>query len=146
MDVIECSARSCRYFPLKKEQRGAVDMFLKGKDVFVCLPTGFGKSACYGILPKAFDLINGTSRSIVVVVSPLSALMRDQVATFNSKGVSSAFVNSETESRANYEKVRQGGFHLVFISPECLLLNRMWRDILLTDVYRMHLMALVPTA
>ena len=73
----------------------------------------------------------------IILVSPLSALVRDQVATFNSKGVSSTFVNSETESRANYEKVRQGGFHLVFISPECLLLNRMWRDMLLTDVYRM---------
>ena len=103
------------------------------------------ESACYGILPKAFDLINGTSRSIIVGVSSLSALMSDQVATFNSKGVSSAFVNSETESRASYEKVRQGGFHLVFISPECLLLNRIRRDkiMLLTDVYRMHLMALV---
>ena len=69
MDVFECSTRSYGYFPLKKEQREVVDIF-KGKYVFVCLPTGFGKSVCYGILPKAFDLINGTtSRSIVVVVS-----------------------------------------------------------------------------
>ena len=101
------------------------------------------ESACYGIFPKAFALIKGTSRSIIIDVSFLSALMSDQVATFNSKRVCSVFVNSETESRANYEKVRQEGFHLAFISPECLLLNRIWSDMLLTDVYRMHLMALV---
>ena len=67
MDVFKSSTRSGGYFPLRKEQREVVNIF-KGNDVFVCLPTGFGKSVCYGILPKIFDLINGTaSRSIVVV-------------------------------------------------------------------------------
>ena len=63
MGVIKCSAKSCGYFPLKKEQSEVVDIFKGGR-------CGFGRSAYYGNLPKAFDLINGTaSRSMVVVVS-----------------------------------------------------------------------------
>ena len=66
MGVIKCSAKSCG-FSLSKKSRERLWIFLKWEDVFVC---GFGRSAYYGILPKAFDLINGTaSRSIVVVVS-----------------------------------------------------------------------------
>ena len=42
----ECSVKSCGYFPLEKKQRGC-EYFLKRKDLFVCLTTEFGKSACY---------------------------------------------------------------------------------------------------
>ena len=56
MDVEGCinlSAKVAGYFPLKKEQKDVVIKFMSGNDVFVALPTGFGISACYGILPKA---------------------------------------------------------------------------------------------
>ena len=56
MDVIECTAKSYGYFPQKKS-RERLWIVLKGKDVFVRLPIVFGKSACYKILPKTFDLI-----------------------------------------------------------------------------------------
>ena len=59
--------------------------------MFVSLPTGFGKSLCYGVLPFVFDLKRfgdmTLRRSIVVVISPLIALMKDQVATFSEKGI-----------------------------------------------------------
>ena len=56
---------------LKQEQKDAVMQFLSKKDIFVVLPTGFGKSICYGILPLVFDSLLNTEGSIVMVVSPL---------------------------------------------------------------------------
>ena len=47
----------------------------QGRDVVVSLPTGSGKSLCFGLLPMVFDAIHQTSGSIVMVVSPLVALM-----------------------------------------------------------------------
>ena len=57
--------------------------FVSGKDVFAALPTGFGKSLCYGCLPMVFNKLSGTCKATVVVVSSLTALMEDQVASFN---------------------------------------------------------------
>ena len=133
MDVegcIDLSAKVAGYFPLKKEQKDVVIKLMSGNDVFVALPTGFGKSACYGILPKTFDSLKGTSNSIVVFISPLSALMCDQVSSFNSKGIKSAFVNSEAGSIPYHNDILEGKFQLVFISPESLLLNHKCRDML----------------
>ena len=55
-----------------------IEAFLKGSDVFVSLPTGSGKSLCYALLPAAFDSLRESGRSIVIVVNPLIALMKDQ--------------------------------------------------------------------
>ena len=52
---------------------------MKGRDVLAVLPTGFGKSPIYRVLPGTFDFMAGNvDRAIILVVSPLNALMRDQ--------------------------------------------------------------------
>ena len=58
--------------------------------MFVNLPTGFGKTLCYTCLPVLFDALqhHDTSYSIIIIISPLVALMNDQVRSLNSKGVS----------------------------------------------------------
>ena len=62
--------------------------FIKGKDVFVSLPTRFGKSLCYNLLVD-FDILQKKSKkSIVLVVSPLIALMNDPVDAINAMGIS----------------------------------------------------------
>lgn len=69
----------------------AIHQFLLGQDVFVSLPTGEGKSLCYASLPSAFDWLKDnyvpTSERlfhlIVLVVCPLTALMKDQVENFS---------------------------------------------------------------
>ena len=67
-----------------EDQTKAIEEFLRGKDVLVCLPTGHGKSLCFLALPMLFDAIhqgisNDTSvtQSIIVVISPLKALKKD---------------------------------------------------------------------
>ena len=70
-------AVSVGYPELKRQQLEAMIAFMSGKDVFVILPTGFGKSLIYATLPLAYDA--ATDKSVVIVVSPLTAIMKDQI-------------------------------------------------------------------
>ena len=67
------------YMSLREEQTKAVNGILSSRDVFVCLPSRYGQTLCYSILPKVFDFLKENSQSVIVVVSPLIALMKDQV-------------------------------------------------------------------
>ena len=102
--MIEETAASLQYRHLKEEQKQAVKAFVKGKDVFISLPTGYGKSLCYALLPLIFDKRREMveRRSIVMVVSPLIALMKDQSAKFTEKGITAVCI-SDLES---LEKIR----------------------------------------
>ena len=72
---------------LKPQQREALLSFALGKDVFVSLPTGFGKSFCYVLLPPVFDHLRRCEEtSIVLCISPLTALMMEQRAKFSLRG------------------------------------------------------------
>ena len=75
-DTLGCSE-------LKQEQMQVVTAVLQGRDVFAVLPTGYGKTLCYAVLPAAFDALSpGCSPSIVIVLSPLTAIMKDQASTY----------------------------------------------------------------
>jgi len=77
---------------LKPEQLQAVRYIIyEERDVFLWLPTGFGKSICYEVLPFLFDCKFGKSESSIVIV-PLVSLMVDQVASLRSRGVSAAIM------------------------------------------------------
>ena len=76
---------------LKDKQLEALELLYFGKDVFLWLPTGYGKSLCFQLLPFLFDFkFNRTGplslRSVVIVISPLVSLMVDQVCYFNLSG------------------------------------------------------------
>ena len=70
------------YDKLFKKQREAILQFAQGKDVFVSLPTGSGKSLCYYSLPLLFDILrkNSAPKCIAIVLSPLLALMKNQLS------------------------------------------------------------------
>ena len=81
-EIIRCVASELGYSTLKPEQLDVILQFVKGRDVFAVLPTGFGKSLCYACLPSTFDKVLKKERgySIVIVVTPLLAIMDDQVS------------------------------------------------------------------
>ena len=77
------AARELGYSALKPEQLKVVEAFVKGRDVFAVLPTGYGKSLCFACLPAVVDKLlgrGGEDSSIVVVVTPLTAIMKDQAS------------------------------------------------------------------
>ena len=85
-DERECVIRAGRdlgYASMKDEQVDLAVAIMKGRDAFGVLPTGFGKSLCYSCLPGAFDYFLGNCSqaqdSIVLVITPLLAIMKDQV-------------------------------------------------------------------
>ena len=69
------------YTAVKPEQLKVITGVLNCSDVFAVLPTGFGKSLCYACLPQTFDKLELLDKpSIVIVVTPLIAIMKDQVS------------------------------------------------------------------
>ena len=102
--------------PLQKE---AIDAALDGRDASVVLPTGGGKSLCYQLPP----LVTG---GLTVVVSPLIALMQDQVDGLRLNGVSAAAAHSnlDAEGRRELREMSDSGeLRLLFVAPE-----RLFRD------------------
>jgi ATP-dependent DNA helicase RecQ len=89
---------------------------LSGRDVFVLMPTGGGKSLCYQ-LPAVIG------QGVTVVVSPLIALMQDQVKAMQATGIRATLLNSTVsrdEVLRREEQARQGEFDLLYLSPERL--------------------------
>jgi ATP-dependent DNA helicase RecQ len=98
---------------------------LAGKDVFVVLPTGGGKSLC-------FQLPALLRPGLTVVVSPLIALMKDQVDALQAAGVAATFLNSSLaagESRPRLRGLHNGEFRLLYVAPERLMLSGFLDDL-----------------
>ena len=113
---------------LKAAQKEAVMEFVCARDVFVSLPMGTGKSLCYAVLLGVFDMLHHFDRptAIIKVVSPLIALMKYQVASFERKGLKTAYIRpSDLETLL---EVMAGDFQLIYISPESLLTDLNWRE------------------
>jgi ATP-dependent DNA helicase RecQ len=104
-----------RFRPLQQE---IVDTLLAGRDAFVLMPTGGGKSLCYQLPALLTD-------GMAVVVSPLIALMKDQVDRLEALGVAATFVNSSldpAESRRRQAAVARGEVKLLYVAPERLVM------------------------
>ncbi len=98
---------------------------LAGRDVFAVLPTGGGKSLC-------FQLPALLRPGLTVVVSPLIALMKDQVDALHAAGVAATFLNSSLaagESRPRLRGLHHSGFRLLYVAPERLMLYGFLEDL-----------------
>ncbi len=105
----------------REGQEGVIDTLLAGKNVLTIMPTGAGKSLCYQV-PA---LVLG---GLTIVVSPLVALMQDQVAALQLAGVAADTINSSRERADNvaaWRKVEAGEVRLLYLSPERLMTERM---------------------
>jgi ATP-dependent DNA helicase RecQ len=113
-----------RYFghaTFRPMQREIIDDVLNGKDTFVVMPTGGGKSLCYQLPALMGD---DDSRGTTIVISPLIALMQDQVAQLQQNGIRATLLNSTLDRDEAFDRERralQGEYDLIYMAPERLM-------------------------
>ncbi|MDX1639779.1 MAG: RecQ family ATP-dependent DNA helicase, partial [Balneolaceae bacterium] len=134
-DLIEKAEGSLRrYWGFDSFRRGqdtAIRSVLNGEDTLVLFPTGGGKSLCYQVPATVMQ-------GMTLVISPLVALMQDQVQQLNDRGVSAAFVNSTLSSwevEQRFVNARNGMYKLFYCSPE-----RLKTDLFQAEMEKMDIM------
>lgn len=105
------------YDTFREGQEELIDSILSGRDTFGIMPTGSGKSLCFQIPALMLE-------GITLVISPLIALMKDQVASLNQAGIFAAFLNSsltanQYDKALNYAKA--GKYPIIYVAPERLV-------------------------
>ncbi|UCH90848.1 MAG: DNA helicase RecQ [Nitrospirota bacterium] len=108
---------------------------LAGRDVVALLPTGGGKSLCFQLTALARP-------GLTVVVSPLIALMKDQVDALQANGIAATFLNSSLnpqESQTRLRSLHRGGYQLLYMAPERLMLPSSLIDL---QRWRVNLLAI----
>jgi ATP-dependent DNA helicase RecQ len=108
------------YRAFRGPQQAIIETLMAGGDALVLMPTGGGKSLCYQLPALLRD-------GVGIVVSPLIALMQDQVEALRQLGVRAAFLNSSLEAREAFEVESQlldGALDLLYVAPERLLTGR----------------------
>ena len=114
LDLQQALSQHFGYGTFRKGQEAIVRSVLSGRPTIAILPTGGGKSLCYQ-LPAM--LLEGTT----VVVSPLVALMKDQVDALVARGIAATFINSsldQGELQDRQAQLRRGKWRLVYVAPE----------------------------
>lgn len=109
------------YDSFRLNQEAIINKVLSGKDVMAIMPTGGGKSICYQVPAVLFD-------GLTVVISPLIALMKDQVDALHANGIKAAFLNSTLstqEQNTVIAAVRNKEIKLLYLAPERLMSNNM---------------------
>ncbi|KGJ90467.1 DNA helicase RecQ [Thalassotalea sp. ND16A] len=118
------------YADFRHQQANIIDELVAGNDVFTLMPTGGGKSLCYQIPALVLD-------GVGIVISPLIALMQDQVDALKILGVNAEFLNSSQDYQRQQQIEQQllnGELDLLYIAPERLLTERMQNLLLRTNI------------
>jgi ATP-dependent DNA helicase RecQ len=110
------------YLEFRSPQREIIDHVLGGQHSLIIMPTGSGKSLCFQIPALLFAAnATGSNRPLTLVLSPLIALMKDQVDTLQGKGIAATFINSSLTRRdreKRYAAIARGDYCLLYVTPE----------------------------
>ena len=118
---------------LTEEQNNAINSIRDGKDVFLCMRTGGGKSLTYECYPLIFPT------KCVIVIAPLVTIMQEQCIKLNSLGFKATYIGCDHKEDEN---IRSGKFDFVFGSPEHVLEGR-YREMVRSATYQSKLGLLV---
>src|SRR5947207_7279798 len=119
MDLTGTLKKSFGYDQFRPLQQEIIRDALTGRDVFVLMPTGGGKSLCFQLPALLRD-------GLTIVVSPLISLMKDQVDALQTSGIAATFLNSALDRHEAVERLRRlnrGEYRLLYVAPERLMLD-----------------------
>ncbi len=118
------------FLDFRPNQEDIVKSILNGRDVFAAMPTGGGKSLCYQLPSVIFP-------GLTIVISPLIALMKDQVEAAVENGISSGYLNSSQspeESQDTFRRLVDGELSLLYIAPERLSSGKFFNYLMNIDI------------
>lgn len=122
-DLLETLKHAFGYDAFRPQQEEIIRAWLGNRDAFALLPTGGGKSLC-------FQLPALLRPGLTLVVSPLIALMKDQVDQLQTAGIPATYLNSslsERETRERLSGLHRGEYRLLYAAPERILMDH-WRE------------------
>ena len=132
---------------LNKHQDNALLRLIHRHDVFAVLPTGFGKSLIFQLLPslcRELNLMGYDSfpeNCVVVVICPLVALIESHINELKKRGIACACLSGI--SQQDKTDVLDGKYSFIFTNPETIVMNEKWREMLQNPVYQKRLFAIV---
>ena len=144
---------ACSFFPVKDlfdnlhvKQILALRKFFAGNDLFFSAPTGFGKSIIYELIPIMADTLNDrvAGSSVIIVISPLKALIEDQVTYLNTHTAVTAINLTEVSNdKETLRLISEESYSIVYSSPETFLSIKCWRELASSSDFRDRCVALV---
>ncbi|NQV26201.1 MAG: ATP-dependent DNA helicase RecQ [Rhodopirellula sp.] len=127
MDALSILNQRFGHAAFRGQQEAIIDRTMSGSHSLVIMPTGGGKSLCYQVPAILHAKLHAASDQpsdkapLTLVLSPLIALMKDQVDALQEKEIRAAFINSSLnrqERESRYEQVANGKFDLLYVTPE----------------------------
>ena len=109
------------FHEFKASQSAVIQRVLEGGHSLLIMPTGGGKSLCFQIPALVFAQQHSEQQPLTLVISPLIALMKDQVDRLQSLGIGATFINSslrKAERQQRYEAISRGEYSLLYVTPE----------------------------
>ena len=119
MELLSALKKHFGYDQFRPLQGEIIEDALAGRDVFVLMPTGGGKSLCFQLPALMRD-------GLTIVVSPLIALMKDQVDALQTSGIPATYLNStlnREEAKARWRGLHRGEYRMLYVAPERLMLD-----------------------
>ena len=134
--VNESLAKVNSLFEIKPKQLDAIMNVLKGFDTLAILPTAYGKSMIFQLLPSICQLLEDQpNNAIVIVVSPLKALIKDQVDAANN--LECLALHATSLDIGNYHKISSGHYNIIVDTPEAWLdSDERWKNMLSSHFFR----------
>lgn len=145
----EALKMACYFFQIERfhddQEKALMNYFKNRSNLFYSAPTGHGKSLVFQAIPLIADVLsdNNIGASNILVISPLTSLMHDQVEFLNKKtGVSGAAI-FENQDEQILQDIEDGIYSVVYASPESMLSGARWRKMLSASTFSEYCVGVV---